>query len=178
MPSAHPRCASTAGSMPPGAGSDASRLRTALAQQGPPGIGGLGVAVLDGHESHASFRRCCQLEATVQRRDGQQCNTTIAKSHCDSPMRPPAQPLRLSTPSRARRGRDRSRLTVCGASSRPIREPLTSCWPMLSTVSTAYWGMAKTPSCSRTSAATCIKTSRAVADHGAPFGDYQGRDCQ
>lgn len=39
-----------------------------------PGIGGLGVAVLDGHESHASYRRCCAgcLRRTIQRRDGEQ----------------------------------------------------------------------------------------------------------
>ncbi len=39
-----------------------------------PGIGGLGVAVIDGHESHASYRRCCGgcLERRIQRSDGEQ----------------------------------------------------------------------------------------------------------
>ena len=39
-----------------------------------PGIGGLGVAVIDGHESHASYRRCCAgcLKRTLQRRAGEQ----------------------------------------------------------------------------------------------------------
>jgi hypothetical protein len=38
-----------------------------------PGIGGLGVAVLDGHESHASYRRCCAgcLKRTISCRDGE-----------------------------------------------------------------------------------------------------------
>ena len=39
-----------------------------------PGIGGLGVAVIDGHESHASYRRCCGgcLERRIQRSDVEQ----------------------------------------------------------------------------------------------------------
>ena len=64
-----------------------------------PGIGGLGVAVLDGHESHASYRRCCRgcLKRTVQRRDGQQMQyyhrqvTLLLLS--DAP--PGSEPLRL-----------------------------------------------------------------------------------
>ena len=38
------------------------------------GSGGLGVAVIDGHESHASYRRCCGgcLKRTLQRRDSEQ----------------------------------------------------------------------------------------------------------
>ena len=64
-----------------------------------PGIGGLGVAVLDGHESHASYRRCCRgcLKRTVQRRDGQQVQyyhrqvTLLLLS--DAP--PGSEPLRL-----------------------------------------------------------------------------------
>ena len=38
-----------------------------------PGIGGLGVAVVDGHESHASYRRCCAgcRQRTIGCRDGE-----------------------------------------------------------------------------------------------------------
>jgi len=37
-------------------------------------IAGLGVAVIDGHESHTSYRRCCQgcLRRTLKRRDSEQ----------------------------------------------------------------------------------------------------------
>ena len=64
-----------------------------------PGIGGLGVAVLDDHEPHASYRRCCRgcLKRTVQRRDGQQMQyyhrqvTLLLLS--DAP--PGSEPLRL-----------------------------------------------------------------------------------
>lgn len=76
-----------------------------------PGIGGLGVAVLDGHESHASYRRCCGgcLQRTVQRRDGEQRQyyhrqvTLLLLS--DAP--PGGEPLRLLLDAEPqRRGED------------------------------------------------------------------------
>ena len=104
-----------------------------------PGIGGLGVAVKDGHESDASYRRMLCLKRTVQRRDGQvqyyQSHTAVL----DASHGPAATLL-----GRAATARRWPRHTVLLARvSRSYPRAFDSCGRCLAPLD-SYWGMAKT----------------------------------
>ncbi len=71
------------------------------------GMGGLGVAVVDGHESHASYRRCCPgcLRRTVPCRDGEKVQYYHRQVTLQLLAAAPAggEPLRLLVDAEAQR---------------------------------------------------------------------------
>ena len=100
------------------------------------GIGGLGVAIIDGHESHASYRRCCGgcLQRTLQRRDSEQVQyyhrqvTLLLLAEA-----PAARPCGCCwTSSRSSRASRRWRRQCACPSGfwRRTRGRLMWCWPM------------------------------------------------
>ena len=157
-----------------------------------PGIGGLGVAVLDGHESHASYRRCCRgcLKRTVQRRDGEQLQYYHRPSHTAVALRCAPRLRTAATVARrraatARRGRDGRGAPFAGASSRDLSASLADVVLADALYATAPFinfllGHGK-------DAVIVLKDERrnlyqdvqGLWPTTAPQrGDYQGRDCQ